>query len=73
MKITLESIRNAQNFDDLKPAIRFLCDKMQVLTWGEFTAFQRTLESQSVKVGSSLKVLNDYAEQYQIFGYEVSK
>jgi hypothetical protein len=70
MRPTLKTIRDAQTFDDLKPAIRFLCDEMQKMTWGEFTAFQRTLESQSLKVGISLKEMNAYAENYQVFGYE---
>lgn len=69
---TLETIRNADSFEALKPAIRFLCDEMQKMTYGEFLAFKRTIESQCVKVGSSLKECNDYAETYQVFGYEVS-
>ena len=68
---TLESIRNAESFEQLKPAVRFLCDKMQKMTWGEFNAFKRTLETQAVKVGSSVSELNAYAEQFQVFGYEV--
>lgn len=68
--MTLQNIRGAKTFNDLKPAIKFLCDKMQVMTWGEFCAYKRTLESQCVKVGSTIKDLNAYAENYQVFGYE---
>ncbi len=71
--MTLQNIRDAKTFDELKPAIKLLCDKMQIMTYGEFTAYKRTLESQAVKVGSSVKALNDYAEQYQVYGYETNK
>lgn len=71
--MTLNEIRNVPTFEALKPAIRFLCDTMQDLSWGEFVAYQRTIETQAKKVGASLKILNEYAEQYQVFGYEESK
>lgn len=66
---TLQTIRNATTFDQLKPAIEFLCDEMQKMTWGEYTAYKRTLEDQAVKVGSSIRDLNIYAVEYQTFGY----
>lgn len=72
-KMTLQTIRETTSFEALKPAIQFLCDEMQKMTYGEFCAFKRTIESQCVKVGSSLKECNEYAETYQVFGYEVSK
>ena len=69
---TLANIRNAQTFDDLKPAVKFLCDNMQVMPWGDFIAYKRTLEAQAVKVGTTIAEMNKYAEQYQVFGYEVN-
>lgn len=66
----LQDIRDADSFEALKPAIRLLCDKMQEMTWGEFNAYRRTLENQAIKVGSTVKALNEYAEHYQVFGYE---
>lgn len=68
--MTLQKIREAKTFEDLKPAIKFLCDNIQKMTWGEFTAYKRTLENQAEKVGATLKDMNEYAEQYQVFGYE---
>ena len=65
---TLEDIRNATTFEALKPAIEFLCDVMQNMTWSEYNAYKRTLETQAAKVGASLKELNDHAENYQVFG-----
>lgn len=64
----LEDIRQVETFEDLKPAIRFLCDVMQDLSWGEFIAFQRTIEGQAKKVGVSLQYMNEYATQYQVYG-----
>lgn len=58
-KITLQYIRECKSFDDLKPAILFLCDNMQAMTWGEFVAFQRTIETQTKKLGLSLKAMNE--------------
>ena len=66
--MTLEQFRQAQNVTELKPAIKMLCDKMQVMTWGEFNAYKRTLESQATKLGVSLKTINAIAENYQVFG-----
>lgn len=68
--MTLQKIREAKTFDDLKPAIKFLCDNMQKMTWGEFIAYRRTLENQAIKVGSTLKDLIEYTEQYQESGHE---
>lgn len=47
--MTIQNIRDAKTFEDLKPAIKLLCDKMQVMTYGEFLAYKRTLESQAVR------------------------
>lgn len=69
--MTLQEIRETKTFDQLKPAIKFLCDNMQKLTWGEFNAFRSTIESQSLKVGSNIKQVNEYADSYRIFGYEL--
>jgi hypothetical protein len=66
--MTLKQIRDAKDFDSLKPAMRFLCDNMQAMTYGEFQAYKRTLEDQCKAIGSSLKDMNEYAENYQIFG-----
>jgi hypothetical protein len=66
--MTLQSIRDSKNFEELKPAIRFLCDEMQKMAWGEFSAFKRTIEDQAIKAGSNLRELNEYAENYQVFG-----
>lgn len=71
--MSLQNIRDSETFEQLKPAIKFLCDEMQKMTYGEFLAYKRTLESQAVKVGSSIKELNIYAERYQVFGYEETK
>lgn len=68
--MTLQNIRDALTFDDLKPAVKFLAQNMQRMAYGEFIAYKRTLESQAVKVGSNVKALNELAEQYQVFGYE---
>lgn len=70
---TLAEIRLMETFDALKPAIRFLCAKMQQMEYGAFIAYKRTLEAQAEKVGSSVKALNDYAEQIQVFGYETKE
>lgn len=68
MKVTLQTIRDAKTLEDLKPAIIFLCDNMQSMTWGEFTAFQRTIENQALKIGVSLEKLNSMATDYQQLG-----
>lgn len=68
--ITLQVIRDAKTFNDLKPAIKFLCNNMEAMQWGEFIAYKRTLENQAVIVGITVKELNQYAEQFQVFGYE---
>lgn len=65
MKITLKYIRDCKTFEELKPAIVFVCDNMNDMTWGEFTAFQRMIEIQCQKVGKTLKDLNEYAIGYQ--------
>lgn len=64
----LNEIRNTKNLNDLKPAIRFLCDNMQKMSFGEFLAYKRTIESQCEKINISYKEINDLAEKYQIFG-----
>jgi hypothetical protein len=64
----LQDIRDAKSFEALKPAIRFLCDEMQKMTYGEFLAYRGTLQSQCIKIGHTLVELNAYAENYQIFG-----
>lgn len=69
----LAEIRLMESFDALKPAIRFLCAKMKQMGYGEFIAYKRTLEAQAEKVGASIKALNEYAEQIQVFGYEIKE
>lgn len=69
MKITLQTIRDTKTLEDLKPSIIFLCDNMQSMTWGEFVAFQRTIENQALKLGISLKELNSIATDYQQLGF----
>lgn len=66
--MTLEQIRQAKSLNDIKPAIKYLCDNMQKMTYGAFEAYKRTLESQGVKVGVSIRDLNAIAEKYQVFG-----
>lgn len=66
--MTLEQIRQTTKASQLRPAIKYLCDNMQAMSWGAFVAYQRTLETQSVKLGISLKELNSIAENYQVYG-----
>ena len=68
--MTLQKLRDAKTFCDLKPGIKFLCDHMERMTWGEFVAYKRTLESKALELGITLDALNLYAENYQVFGYE---
>lgn len=68
--LTLESIRLCKTFEELKPAVKFLCDNMESMAWGDFMAYKRTLESQTLKMGLSLTALNEYAENFKVFGYE---
>lgn len=70
---TLADIRAKTSFEALKPAIRFLCTNMERMEYGAFIAYKRTLEAQAVIVGSSVKALNDYAEEMQVFGYETKE
>lgn len=65
MKMSLQYVRDCKSFDDLKPAIIFVCDNLQKLSWGEFTAYQRLIEIQAQKIGATLKQVNDYAVEYQ--------
>lgn len=69
----LQDIRGVQSFDALKPAIRLLCDDMHTMTYGEFIAYKRTLETQCVKLGHTLAEMNNYAIQYQVYGYETDE
>lgn len=66
--MTLQQIRDAQTLAAIKPAIKFLCENMQKMTFGEFSAYKNTLQDRAVKVGSSLKELNDLAVEYQDSG-----
>ncbi len=66
----LQDIRQTETFEALKPAIKYLCDHMEAMAWGEFNAYKSTLEQQAIKIGATVKDLNEYAEQYQVFGYE---
>lgn len=69
--MTLAEIRNTTNLEELKPAIFFLADNMQKMTYGEFIAYKNTIMSQARKLNIDLKTVNKIAEDYQIFGYEV--
>lgn len=68
MRPTLQTIRETKSFEELKPAIVFLCDHMGKMTYGEFHAFQRTIEIQAEKLGVSRETLNTFAENYQTYG-----
>lgn len=69
MHPTLKDIRNINTINELVEPIKFLCDKMHSMTYGEFIAYKRTLEHQALKVGCDIKTLNEYANEYQTFGH----
>ena len=71
--MTLSEIRQCESFVQLEPAIKFLCDKMHDMPYGEFIEMKRTIGSQSLKIGLTLQIINEYAENYQIFGYQPEK
>lgn len=66
--MTLNQIRDAKDFESIKPAIRFLCDNMQAMTFGEFQAYKRTLEEKCNNIHVNLNEMNQYAENYQVYG-----
>lgn len=70
MKIS--DVRQTKSLEELKPAIRFLCDNMQSMTFGEFNAYKRTIETQARILGIAVQEINSYAENHQIYGYEVA-
>lgn len=61
----LSDIRASKTFNDLKPAIELLCREMQKMTWGEFNAYRRTLESAAKAIGIEYQALDSYAITYQ--------
>jgi len=68
----LSDVQQTKNFEELKPAIRFLCDNMQTMTFGEFNAYKRTIETQARVLGIAVQEINAYAENHQVYGYEVA-
>ena len=66
--MTLQEIRQSKSFDELKPSIVFLCDNMQYMTFGDFQAYKRTIESVCICLGYTYKDVNNYAENYQNYG-----
>jgi hypothetical protein len=66
--MTLEQIRNAKNFDELKTAIMFLSDNMDSMGHGIFIAYRNTLESKAKTFGITYAQLNEIAENYQFHG-----
>ena len=69
--MSLAKIREAKSFEELTPAIHYLCTNMQAMSWGDFCAYKGTIEHQANKLGIPFKAINDYAENYQTFGYQV--
>ena len=66
--MTLSQIRTATSLGDLLPAVKFLCHNMQAMSFGEFQAYKRTLENQTLVVGSDLATLNNLALEFQTDG-----
>lgn len=66
--MTLEKIRQAKTFEDLKPAIIFLTNEMHELSWGDFNAYRNTITEKAKEFGVSFSKLNAIAEQYRIEG-----
>lgn len=73
MKITLRTIRDAQDFEQLKPCIQFLVENMQDLSWGEFNSFRSVILETAKRLNIEYSKINQYAEQMQVYGYEVTK
>lgn len=67
--MTLKQIREKTSAEDLIPAIKFLCDNMRSMTYGEFIAYRRTLSGKLESLGVSFNDMNTMAEEYQVFGY----
>ncbi len=65
--MTLNEIRKVEQLEQLLPAIKFLCDNMHEMTWGEFNGYKRTIENQATKINVSLRDINNIAENYQLF------
>lgn len=63
--MTLQQIRDTKTAEGIWEGTRFLCENMQVMTYGEFLAYRRTLEEQARKLGVSITQLNNYAVMYQ--------
>lgn len=68
--MSLDQIRASENLEQLKPAIIYLAQNMENMSFGEFTAYKRTIEVKANEVGVSLAQINKIAEDYQIYGYD---
>lgn len=68
--MTLQEIRTCA---DLKPAIYFLSDNMEKMTYGEFTGFKNTIEKRARELNIPLSVINKIAEEYQLRGEYAKK
>jgi len=66
----LDEIRAAYSLATLTPAIKFLAERVESLSWGEFNAYKRTIENKANELGIDLKTVNEIASEHQVFGYE---
>lgn len=67
-KMTLAKMDEVTTFDQLKPFIEYLCDGLLDIEYREFLEYRRELELAALRIGSSVALVNSYAETYQIYG-----
>lgn len=66
--MTLEQIRKAKSWDDLKPACIYLLENMNSQTFGEFHAYRNTIAHKAEEFGLNFTELNNQVEHWDIHG-----
>ena len=70
MKLSVELIRTIRSFEEMKPILKNIADNLSSIPYEDLVKYKFTIETQADKFGVSVKEINDFVEQYQIFGYE---